>query len=100
MPCRPRHRRLAAAAALFIVAFAACDPCEDLEAKICQDLGADDCAIWASPPVDKAGIGSETMTSESCANTQTGPTYERMVSAARTAVEDRKRAIERERNPP
>ena len=100
MRLSPRRGHLPAAAAAILVALGACDPCADLESKICQDLGAEDCAIWTSAPVDKAGIGSETMTSESCANTHSGPTYERMVSAARAAVEDRKRAFEREKNPP
>lgn len=96
----PRRRRPPIVAALGLASLASCDPCEDLESKLCRDLGAEDCAIWSTSPVDKAGIGGETMTSESCANTQSGPTYERLLSAARAAVEDRKRALERQRNPP
>ena len=96
----PRAPRVGPLSCVVMIAMASCGPCEELEAKLCHDLGAEDCALWRQPPVGKAGIGSDTMTSESCANTQSGPVYDRMLSAARAAVEDRKRTLEREKPPP
>jgi len=81
---------------LLAASVGACRPCERLQSKICEDLGSEDCAVWKGPEVDQAGIGSATMTSESCANAQSGPTYDRLLAAARTAVEHQK-ALERAR---
>lgn len=94
MSPRPTTVRLALCAGL--VALMGCDPCEDLEEQICEDLGPEDCAIWKAPPVDKSGIGSDRMTSESCSNAKSGPTYDRLLAAARSAVAS-KRALDRVR---
>jgi hypothetical protein len=83
-----------AVVALASTVLGGCDPCGALEEKICADLGPEDCEVWKAAPVNKAGIGDETMTSESCSNGLSGQLYDRLLAAARTAVKN-KRTLDR-----
>ena len=88
----PRLRLGSLLASLLVASTAVvgCRPCEELEARICQDLGPEDCARWKAPPLDRTGLGSDRMSSEMCSNNLAEPKYSRIFDIARGLVESSK----------
>ena len=74
------------------IALAACNPCKKLEDKMCADLGAEDCAIWRAPPLDRLGVGRGNMNAQMCSNAMDEPTYGQLLDAARKAVAAQKKS--------
>lgn len=73
------------------IAVLACNPCKNLEDKMCADLGAEDCAIWRAPPLDRLGVGRGHMNAQMCSNAMDEPTYGQLLDAARKAVAAQKK---------
>ncbi len=70
---------------------AGCSMCEPLEARVCEDLGAEDCQLWRDK--GRTGIPQGRRPERQCMNSRFLPgEYDIVLRAAKTAVEGYKNA--------